>query len=150
MSRVSGRSSKAKRTGGHPKPVSAKQLRKVAKRSQLKIRKTTLEMKKVVSQRGRTHYMEAPLPGMPETPQKLTMESEVISKFKYDIPSKTLRIWFTSGQVYDYYNVPESVVMVLAQAQSKGRYFHDNIYGYWSGKPGSKVLHPDYQFRRIR
>ena len=131
MARVSGKASKAKRQ--HLKPVTARQIRSKARRSQLKIRKKTLEMKQIVSQRGRTHWMEAPLPGMPEAPQELLMDSTAIKKFKYDIESKRLRIWFVKGGVYDYFNVPESVVMILSQAQSKGRYFYYNIrmsFGY--------------------
>lgn len=106
---------------------SARQIRRKAKRSQLKIRKGTLEMRQVVSQRGRTHWMEAPLPGMPETPQELLLDSTAIRKFKYNIGSKVLRIWFVKGGSYNYFDVPESIVMTLSQAQSKGNYFYYNI-----------------------
>jgi len=140
-SRVSRKSSrakrKAKRVGGHPKPVSQAQLRKSARKSQLRIGLKKIEMKKVISPRGRTHPMEAPLPGMPEEPQALLMESTVISRFKYNLKTKTLRIWFQSRHIYDYYDVPESVVMLLDQAQSKGRFFYYNI-------------RTTYTFRRIR
>jgi len=98
--------------------------------------------------------MEAPLPGMPEQPQDVLMESTAIRRFKYFIEEKRLRIWFTTKHVYDYFNVPESVVITFAQAQSKGRYFHQNIYGEWVGKPnqhpGVMKLIPDYQYERIR
>ena len=71
--------------------------------------------------------MEAPLPGMPEQPQDLLMESTAIRRFKYFIEENRLRIWFVKKGVYDYFKVPESVVITLAQAQSKGRYFYYNI-----------------------
>ena len=71
--------------------------------------------------------MEAPLPGMPEQPQDLLMESTAIRRFKYYIEENRLRIWFVTKGVYDYFKVPESVVITLAQAQSKGRYFYYNI-----------------------
>ena len=86
--------------------------------------------------RGRTGVMEAALPDMPQQPQKLLLESTAIRRFKYTIDNETLRIWFVEGGVYDYYNVPESVVLTLADAQSKGRYFYYNI-------------RTSYDFRRI-
>ena len=81
--------------------------------------------------------MEAPLPGMPEQPQKVLLESTAIRRFKYFINKKTLRIWWVEGGVYDYYNVPESVVIELSQAQSKGRYVYYNI-------------RTSYEYKRIR
>jgi|WetSurMetagenome_2_1015567.scaffolds.fasta_scaffold00193_13 hypothetical protein len=45
----------------------------------------------------------------------------------YDSKSKTLRIKFTAGEIYDYYNVPESVYDALMTAVSKGRYYLSNI-----------------------
>ena len=117
--------------------VSKRKRRQSLKKSQLRIGKSTMQMKKVVSQRGRTHPMEAPLPGMPETPQALLMESTAIRKLKYNMDTQILRIWFVSHHVYDYYKVPESVVITLSQAQSKGHYFYYNI-------------RTSYEFKRIR
>ena len=107
--------------------VSARKRRQSLKRSQVRVRKSHLEVRRAVSQRGRTHPMEAPLPGMPEGPQELLMESTAIKRFKYYIEERRLRIWFVKKGVYDYFKVPESVVIALAQAQSKGRYFYYNI-----------------------
>jgi hypothetical protein len=45
----------------------------------------------------------------------------------YDSKSKTLRIKFIASEIYDYYNVPESVYHALITAASKGRYFLSNI-----------------------
>lgn len=147
MSRTTGRSARAKHK---IKPISARQRRKSIQRSQVKFGKSTIQVRRAVSARGRTHMMEEAGMEQPQQPQNVLMESTAIRKFKYWTTQKRLRIWFVSKGVYDYFNVPESVVLDLAQSQSKGRYFHDNIYGYWSGKPGRMVLHPDYQFRRIR
>lgn len=134
MSRTTGKSAKVKRK---VKPVSARQMRKSVQRSQIRFRKKTIEVRRPISMRGRTHPMEAPLPGMPETPQALLMDSTAIRRFKYDMDTKILRIWFVSKHVYDYYDVPESVVITLAQAQSKGSFFYYNI-------------RTEYSFRRIR
>lgn len=39
-----------------------------------------------------------------------------------------LRIAFHSGDVYDYYNVPETVYNALISAESKGTFAHRYIY----------------------
>lgn len=40
-----------------------------------------------------------------------------------------LTIWFDSGGRYDYFDVPEQVYVGLMRAESKGRYFNQNIRG---------------------
>ena len=132
------------------KRISKRQLRKSIQRGQLKVRKTTLEVRRAISLRGRTQLMEAPLPGQPTQPQALTVESTAIRRFKYFIEEQRLRVWFTTGHVYDYRNVPESVVLILAQAQSKGRTFHELIYGTWVGKSPHKQLISQFPYVRIR
>jgi len=107
--------------------VSKRKRRQSLKRSQVRISRKSIEVRRAVSQRGRTHPMEAPLPGMPEQPQAVLMESTAIRRFKYNIEKEVLRIWWVEGGVYDYYNVPESVVLDLSQAQSKGRFVYYNI-----------------------
>ena len=109
------------------KPVTARKMRVSIKRRQLRIRGKTLEVRRPVSMRGRTQFMEAPAPGQPTVPQELLLVSTAIKRFKYWSETQRLRIWFVKGGVYDYYNVPESVVILLSQAQSKGRYFYYNI-----------------------
>ena len=132
------------------KAISARKIRKSVQRSQLRIRKRTLEVRRAVSLRGRTQLMEAPSPGQPEQAQGVLAESTAIRRFKYFIEDRRLRIWFTSGHVYDYRNVPESVVIILAQAQSKGRTFHELIYGTWVGKSPHKQLISEFPYVRIR
>lgn len=107
--------------------ISKRKRRQSLKRSQVRFKRKTIEVRRAVSLRGRTHPMEAPLLGMPQQPQKVLMASTAIRRFKYDIEKKVLRIWWVEGGVYDYYNVPESVVIELSQAQSKGRYVYYNI-----------------------
>ena len=137
-----------------PSSVSNRQRRKALRRSQVRITQKTIQVRRAVSQRGRTHVMEAPAIGQPQQPQGVLLASTAIRKFKYNIKDKILRIWFVGGGVYDYFNVPESVVITFAQAQSKGRFFRRNIYGHWTGKPnqhpGVMKLIPDYQYKRVR
>ena len=139
MVRITGKSAQNK---NRLRPVSARQRRKSIQRSQLKIKKGTLEVRRAISQRARTHPMEAAGVGQPQTPQVLLLESTAIRRFKYWIKEKRLRIWFVEGGVYDYYNVPESRVIGLSQAQSKGRYYYYNIRQEWS--------RPLTDYKRIR
>jgi hypothetical protein len=55
------------------------------------------------------------------------MPSTVIKGFQYDEPGRTLRIEFTSGDLYCYSDVPPAVASGLAGAFSKGRYFAHHI-----------------------
>ncbi len=132
------------------KKISARQIRKSLQRGQLRVRKQTLEVRRAISLRGRTQLMEAPAIGQPQQAQVLTAESTAIRRFKYFIDEQRLRIWFTSRHVYDYFNVPESVVLILAQAQSKGRTFHELIYGTWVGRSPHKQLISEFPYKRIR
>ena len=138
MARTTGRTA---RNRHKISPVSKREIRKVRKKGQLRIRKTTLEVKGPRSLRGRTHVIQEEVPGITklQIPQQLLLQSTAISRFKYWIDQKRLRIWFVGDKksVYDYYQVPESIVMTLAQAQSKGNYFYYNI-------------RTSYEFRRIR
>ena len=55
------------------------------------------------------------------------MPSSVIRRFSYDPPHRRLRVTFTSGDVYDYDQVPADVVADFRDAASKGRFFGPNI-----------------------
>lgn len=44
----------------------------------------------------------------------------------------TLAVEFTSGSVYWYTNVPEVVYQGFLNAESKGKYIHKNVIGYFS------------------
>jgi len=41
--------------------------------------------------------------------------------------TSVLRVVFTSGMVYDYYQVPKYLHVGLMKAESKGKFFHENI-----------------------
>ena len=127
MVRTTGRSAQYKRY--RPNPVTKRQIRKSIKKGQLKIGRTTLEVRRPISQRGRTHVMQEEVPGITklQIPQQLLLQSTAIKRFKYWTNEKRLRIWFVKKGVYDYYNVPENIIITLAQAQSKGNFFYYNI-----------------------
>ncbi|MCF3109391.1 KTSC domain-containing protein [Niabella sp. CC-SYL272] len=55
------------------------------------------------------------------------MPSTVIAHFNYHAETKTLKIRFVSGAVYDYYEVPETIYQELKTASSKGTYFNQYI-----------------------
>jgi len=73
--------------------------------------------------------MQEEAPGITTTQlaQDVLMHSTAIRKFKYFVKEKRLRIWWQTRGVYDYYDVPESVVLAFAQAQSKGNFAYYNI-----------------------
>jgi hypothetical protein len=64
------------------------------------------------------------------------MPSSVVRKFTYDPTSLTLRIYFVSGKVYDYKEVPEDVYLKMKNYKSKGQYL--NFF-----------VKPNYEFEEI-
>ena len=54
-------------------------------------------------------------------------KSSNLKKGNYDPKTRTLTMWFRSGHVYEYYDVPEEEVIRLEKAQSAGSYFAANI-----------------------
>ena len=55
------------------------------------------------------------------------MPSSVIRRFSYDEPQRRLRVTFTSGDVYDYFDVPPEVEGGFRAAFSKGRFFAAHV-----------------------
>jgi hypothetical protein len=60
------------------------------------------------------------------------MPSSVIHTMNYDARSKTLRIFYQSGAVYDYKDVPEKVYRQMKAAPSKGTFLNRKIKGIFS------------------
>jgi len=54
-------------------------------------------------------------------------ESSSIAAAEYDIHRRVLRVGFTSGGSYDYFNVPADVVMAFLNAPSLGRFVNWRI-----------------------
>lgn len=65
------------------------------------------------------------------------VQSSNIRSVGYDEDSMTLEVEFHSGDIYHYFNVPESVYSGLINAASKGSYLNNHIKGR-------------FQYRKIR
>lgn len=55
------------------------------------------------------------------------MPSSVVSRFRYDEQSRNLYIWFVSGNLYRYRNVPKHLYDGMRRAISKGSFFNRKI-----------------------
>ena len=55
------------------------------------------------------------------------MPSSVVANMNYDSVQKILRIVYTSGMVYDYFDVPEAVYKKMKAATSKGSFLNRYI-----------------------
>ena len=58
---------------------------------------------------------------------RIRVVSANVHSVGYDAGAGTLEVEFTSGSVYQYFDVPESEYEGLMSAGSKGRYFNRNI-----------------------
>lgn len=64
--------------------------------------------------------------------QRTPVTSTNISSIGYDPRSATLEVEFTSGDVYQYFDVPEHLYNGLLQVASPGQFLNINViqYGY--------------------
>ena len=64
--------------------------------------------------------------------QRAPVTSTNIRSIGYDSQSATLEVEFTSGDIYQYFDVPEHLYNGLLQAASPGQFLNINIiqYGY--------------------
>jgi hypothetical protein len=60
------------------------------------------------------------------------MPSTVIDHFHYHPETKTLRVTFLSGAVYDYKNVPPRVFEQMQKATSRGKFLNYRIKGKYA------------------
>lgn len=60
------------------------------------------------------------------------VESSAIREIDYDAANRTLFVRFTSGKRYAYLDVPEAVYEAFLAAESKGRFFADEIRDAYS------------------
>ena len=88
--------------------------------------------------------------GMPLSAQDYFMLSRAIANTSYDRGKMILEIEFTSGGIYQYSRVSQTLWEGFKTSASKGRFFHNYIYGYWTGKKGNKIYHPRFNERRIK
>jgi len=62
------------------------------------------------------------------------VSSSAISSVGYDRKAKTLELEFSSGGVYDYYEVPPKIYAELMSAESKGRFISVRIRGKYQSE----------------
>jgi hypothetical protein len=60
---------------------------------------------------------------------RVPVVSSNVSSVGYDAATQTLEVEFTSGIIYQYFDVPEPVYQQLIQAASVGAFFNGNIKG---------------------
>lgn len=58
-----------------------------------------------------------------------TPESSNIARFAYDEPTHVLKVEFKNGNLYNYFDVPESLFDAMRHAPSKGQYLAQQIKG---------------------
>jgi hypothetical protein len=59
--------------------------------------------------------------------QRDPVESSVISSVGYDTDSRTLEVEFTSGKVYQFFDVPPELARALRAAESSGAFFNTYV-----------------------
>ncbi|MEO5684871.1 MAG: KTSC domain-containing protein [Chitinophagaceae bacterium] len=62
------------------------------------------------------------------------MPSSVIKRYEYTVTASSLRIWYLSGAIYDYQDVPPKVFNEFKNALSKGSYLNRCIKGRYGFK----------------
>lgn len=72
--------------------------------------------------------------------EKVKVESSNIEAIAYDSQSRRIIVWFKSGGVYSYNQVPPAVYTNFLQAESKGSFLNQHIKPYFTY---SQVLHPE-------
>lgn len=62
---------------------------------------------------------------------RVSVSSSNIRSIGHDPQSATLEVEFTSGDVYQYFNVPDHLYQQFLHASSHGQFLNDNIrYSY--------------------
>lgn len=64
--------------------------------------------------------------------ERIPVDSSSLRAVGYDPASQTLEVEFTSGQVYQYFAVPETVYRGLLGAESKGRFFLAEVRDHYA------------------
>ena len=61
--------------------------------------------------------------------QRVPVESRALKSIGYDSDARTLELEFSSGSLYQYFEVPEFTYRALMHAKSKGHFFQTSIDG---------------------
>lgn len=59
--------------------------------------------------------------------KRTAVASSTLNSAGYDSQTMTLELEFTSGDVYQYFDVPVDVYLKLRQSESLGRFFNEQI-----------------------
>jgi len=59
--------------------------------------------------------------------KRTAVASSTLNSVGYDSQTMTLELEFTSGDVYQYFDVPVDVYLKLRQSESLGRFFNERI-----------------------
>lgn len=63
--------------------------------------------------------------------QREPVSSSNLAEIGYDSGTHTLEVCFTSGRMYQYFNVPERIYDDLRKASSPGGYLNREIKGHY-------------------
>jgi len=92
-----------------------------------------------LSREGQAIPFEAPAAGMPVSKQDYFLTSRAIMKASWDPNKKIMELKFTSGAVYNFYNISEIIWTAFINAGSKGRFFIYRIRPYPNKYPYIRV-----------
>lgn len=101
-------------------------------------------------EKGIISPFERPPEEMPQSVQDYFLTSRAIRHMAYNARRNILEITFQTGHVYQFWGVPQAVWESFKMAQSKGRFFMNEIYGYWAGPKGEMTYFPNYTYARVR
>tara|TARA_R100001460_G_scaffold50783_1_gene89253 strand:+ start:25 stop:252 length:228 start_codon:yes stop_codon:yes gene_type:complete len=59
--------------------------------------------------------------------QTTTVDSSMINKYIYNFASKTLKVEFNGGALYEYKNVESDLYDELCKSESTGKFFNEKI-----------------------
>ncbi len=59
--------------------------------------------------------------------QTTTVDSSMINKYVYNFASKTLKVEFNGGALYEYKNVESDLYDELCKSESTGKFFNEKI-----------------------
>lgn len=61
----------------------------------------------------------------------INVSSTNLSRVRYDDSKNILEIEFQGGRVYQFFDVPKQVFEDLLNAESNGKFFHEQIKGHY-------------------
>jgi len=80
-----------------------------------------------------------------DLPLVRTFESSAVQRVRYHPDEETLDIWYSGGDLYSYFGVPEEVYRALLEAESTGQFVNFEIkpnYRY-ALEAGRRRFRPD-------